>query len=84
MILCHGFTANCNTELLTDIANDLQSDGIASLRFDFNGHGKSEGQFQDMTVLNEIQDLKMSSPGRRYSLGSRTSRFLVTRREVSL
>lgn len=58
VILCHGFTANCNTELLTDIANDLQSDGIASLRFDFNGHGKSEGQFQDMTVLNEIQDLK--------------------------
>lgn len=57
-ILCHGFTANCNTELLTDIANDLQSNGIASLRFDFNGHGKSEGEFQNMTVLNEIEDLK--------------------------
>ncbi len=57
-ILCHGFTANCNTELLTDIANDLQNNGIASLRFDFNGHGKSEGDFQNMTVLNEIEDLK--------------------------
>ncbi|MDE5586367.1 MAG: lysophospholipase, partial [Muribaculaceae bacterium] len=40
------------------IANDLQEQGIASLRFDFNGHGKSEGEFQDMTVLNEIEDLK--------------------------
>ncbi len=59
VILCHGFTANCNTPLLTTIANDLQAAGIASLRFDFNGHGRSEGQFQDMTVPNEIEDLKM-------------------------
>lgn len=28
------------------------------LRFDFNGHDHSEGQFKDMTVLNDIQDLK--------------------------
>lgn len=48
----------CNTELMSDIANDLQSQGIASLRFDFNGHGKSEGEFQNMTVLNEIEDLE--------------------------
>lgn len=58
VILCHGFTSNCNTALMTDIANDLESQGIASLRFDFNGHGKSEGEFQNMTVLNEIDDLK--------------------------
>lgn len=58
VIICHGFTANCNRPLLTDIANDLQNQGIASLRFDFNGHGKSEGEFQNMTVLNEIDDLK--------------------------
>ena len=58
VIICHGFTGNCNSVLLTDIANDLQDQGIASPRFDFNGHGKSEGEFQDMTVLNEIQDLK--------------------------
>ncbi|MDE6007568.1 MAG: hypothetical protein K2G67_08470 [Muribaculaceae bacterium] len=43
---------------MSDIANDLQSQGIASLRFDFNGHGKSEGEFQNMTVLNEIEDLE--------------------------
>lgn len=58
VIICHGFTGNCNTKLLTDIADDLQAHGIASLRFDFNGHGKSEGKFQDMTVPNEIDDLK--------------------------
>lgn len=58
VIICHGFSANCNRPLLTDIADDLYDDGIASLRFDFNGHGQSEGEFQNMTVLNEIGDLK--------------------------
>lgn len=58
VIICHGFSDNCNSGLLKDIADDLQTDGIASLRFDFNGHGKSEGRFQDMTVPNEIADLK--------------------------
>lgn len=58
VIICHGFAGNCDSKLLTDLADDLQDGGIAALRFDFNGHGKSEGQFQDMTVPNEIQDLK--------------------------
>lgn len=58
VIICHGFSDNCNSGLLKDIADDLQTDGIASLRFDFNGHGRSEGRFQDMTVPNEIADLK--------------------------
>lgn len=58
VIVCHGFTGNMNSSLLRDLANDLVRAGIGVLRFDFNGHGKSEGAFQDMTVLNEIEDLK--------------------------
>lgn len=58
VIICHGFTGNKNSELLTSLANYLEAEGIASLRFDFNGHGDSEGRFQDMTVLNEIEDAK--------------------------
>lgn len=58
VIICHGFSSDCNSRLLTDIADDLEKGGIASLRFDFNGHGKSDGEFQNMTVLNEIEDLK--------------------------
>ncbi len=58
VIICHGFGGNCESKLLTDIADNLQNKGIASIRFDFNGHGKSNGEFQNMTVLNEIQDLK--------------------------
>lgn len=58
VIVCHGFTSNKDTELMETLANDLESEGIATLRFDFNGHGKSEGRFEDMTVVNEIEDAK--------------------------
>lgn len=57
VILCHGFGGNSQSPLFDDIAKDLLDAGIAALRFDFNGHGRSEGLFQDMTVPNEIQDL---------------------------
>lgn len=58
VILCHGFTANKEHTLLTTLANELEARGIASIRFDFNGHGKSDGDFQAMTVVNEISDAK--------------------------
>lgn len=47
-----------DSPLLENLANDLEAAGIASIRFDFNGHGESEGRFQDMTVPNEIEDAK--------------------------
>ena len=40
------------------ICDTLQAHGIASIRFDFNGHGQSEGEFKDMTVPNDIDDAK--------------------------
>ena len=58
VIICHGFTASKEHNLLKNLADDLEKVGIASIRFDFNGHGQSEGRFQDMTVLNEIEDAK--------------------------
>ena len=58
VIICHGFTGTKNEFLHVELAEDLEAAGIASIRFDFNGHGKSEGNFQDMTVLNEIEDAK--------------------------
>lgn len=58
VIICHGFGGDKDRPLLRTIADKLQEAGIASIRFDFNGCGKSEGRFQDMTVLNEIEDAK--------------------------
>lgn len=57
-IIMHGFTGNKNETLLEDISRELIKKGIASVRFDFNGHGQSEGKFEDMTVPNEIEDAK--------------------------
>ncbi|MBQ9487333.1 MAG: alpha/beta fold hydrolase [Selenomonadaceae bacterium] len=58
VMILHGFTGNKNEPLLTALADDLEKAGIASIRFDFNGHGESDGDFSDMTVLNEIEDAK--------------------------
>ena len=58
VMLCHGFTGNKEAPLLKLMADSLQARGIASIRFDFNGHGKSEGAFQEMTVPNEVEDAK--------------------------
>ncbi len=58
VMILHGFSGNKNETLLTSLADSLEEKGIASIRFDFNGHGESEGDFQNMTVLNEIEDAK--------------------------
>lgn len=55
-IIFHGLFASKDYPLITEIATNLKEAGIASLRFDFNGHGESEGKFEDMTVLNELAD----------------------------
>lgn len=57
-ILAHGFGGDKNWQLMKLVSDSLQMHGIASIRFDFNGHGESEGDFKDMTVPNEIEDLK--------------------------
>lgn len=56
VMMLHGFMGNKNGALERGMAEKLKAAGIASIRFDFNGHGKSEGRFQDMTVPNEIGD----------------------------
>jgi len=56
VIICHGFTGNKNEKLHQTLADKLLARGIASIRFDFNGHGQSDGTLQEMTVPNEIED----------------------------
>ena len=58
VVFCHGFNGSKEGPLFELIADTLQAHGIASIRFDFNGHGESEGEFKDMTVPNEIEDAK--------------------------
>ena len=56
VILMHGIFSSKDYVPMPSIAKGLAKAGIASIRFDFNGHGKSEGRMQDMTVEKEIAD----------------------------
>ena len=58
VIIAHGFNANKEMYLLTDLSSQLNKRGIATLLFDFNGHGQSEGSFLDMTIPNELEDAR--------------------------
>lgn len=52
LVMLHGFTGN-RTEsrnLFKDIADGLEDKGIATLRFDWFGHGESDVQFEDLRV----------------------------------
>ncbi len=57
VILCHGLNCDHDFSLMRRIAYYLEND-FAVLEFDFNGHGKSEGKFVDMTIANEMEDLE--------------------------
>ena len=58
VILMHGFIANKNMAPIKGLAKALAKEGMASIRFDFDAHGKSEGQFIKMTIANEIEDAR--------------------------
>lgn len=58
VLILHGFNANKEMGLLTDLAAQLNARGIGTLLFDFNGHGKSEGSFLEMTIPNELEDAR--------------------------
>lgn len=58
VIMCHGF-ASCKDSLhRIEIAEKFCTSGFATLRFDFYGHGKSYGSFEEFTISKGIEDLK--------------------------
>lgn len=57
VIFSHGFGGDMTFHLFEPIITRLNQNGIGVLRYDFNGCGKSDGEFQNMTVPNEIEDL---------------------------
>lgn len=59
VIIMHGFMGNKDGMLEKLTADKLAQNGIATVKFDFNGHGESEGEFSGMTVPNEIEDAKL-------------------------
>lgn len=59
VIMCHGIRGNkdeCGAFI--KLSKKLQEIGYSSFRFDFNGHGESEGLDKDVTILKEINDVE--------------------------
>lgn len=58
VILMHGIFSSKNLPPMPEIAHALARQGIASIRFDFDGHGKSGGRMVDMTIAHELEDAR--------------------------
>jgi uncharacterized OsmC-like protein/pimeloyl-ACP methyl ester carboxylesterase len=56
-IFAHCFTCSSNLAIVRNISRTLSLQGIAVLRFDFTGLGKSEGNFEDSTFSSDVEDL---------------------------
>lgn len=56
VILMHGIFSSMDITPMPALAKELAGQGIASIRFDFGGHWKSEGKMEQMTVEKEIAD----------------------------
>lgn len=56
-LFAHCFTCSKNLRAATNIARAMTDAGIAVLRFDFTGLGKSEGAFEETSFSSNISDL---------------------------
>lgn len=77
--LLHGFTGNRieghrNFVLL---ARQLAARGVACLRFDFRGSGESQGDFSEMTVSREVQDVQAACRYLRHQPGIDPERVML-------
>ena len=56
IILCHGFNSSKNSSTNTALKLILSRNNISSFRFDFFAHGESEGNFEDLTQSESVND----------------------------
>lgn len=59
IILAHGLTVDKEEHgAFTELSRSLVEAGFATLRFDFHGHGESEGKQEEFTTRGEVDDLQ--------------------------
>jgi dipeptidyl aminopeptidase/acylaminoacyl peptidase len=55
--LCHGFSTSKDGRTYIRLEETLNREGLATFRFDFFGHGESEGKFEDITISEAVHDV---------------------------
>lgn len=56
--LCHGLSTSKDGRTYLRLEAMLNRKGIATFRFDFFGHGESEGKFEDLTLSEAVRDVR--------------------------
>lgn len=57
VILCHGFLRSKEGRTYISLEEILNQAGISTFRFDFFGHGQSEGKFEEITSSEAVDDV---------------------------
>ena len=57
IILCHGFSTSKDSYTNVRLEKILNEKRISTFRFDFFAHGESEGEFEDITVSEAVDDI---------------------------
>ena len=58
VLLCHaGGNSNKESRITFDLEKNFQKIGISTFRFDFTGHGESEGKKQEFTIEQGVEDI---------------------------
>ncbi len=58
IVLCHGFSTSKEGRTYVRLEEILNKKGISTFRFDFFGHGESEGKFEKITTFEAVDDIK--------------------------
>lgn len=56
-LFAHCFTCSKNLKAVGNITKELAAGGVETLRFDFTGLGKSDGDFSDTNLSSNVYDL---------------------------
>jgi len=57
IILCHGLGSNKDDALYITLQDKINALGLTTFRMDLLGHGESEGEFDDLTLTETIDDI---------------------------
>ena len=56
-ILCNGFAASKNNTKYSELIEILNKNNISTFRFDFYGHGESQGNFDNITISKSVDGI---------------------------
>lgn len=58
IVLCHGFSTSKDGRTYMRLEEKLNQQKFSTFRFDFFGHGESEGKFAEITISEAVDDVR--------------------------